>query len=63
MGICKCEDGNCSVHISRHSTIAKVTPKDKYYKKLSPCKCPNCKCDDHSECDCEDCECKNCGCD
>jgi hypothetical protein len=57
MGICKCEEGNCSVHLSRHTPIAKITAKDKYVKKLNPCECDNCSCDDHSECDCDDCDC------
>jgi hypothetical protein len=59
MGICKCDDEKekCSVHISRHTIVAKLYTKDKYTKKLNPCKCDNCSCDDHKDCDCDDCDC------
>jgi hypothetical protein len=71
MGICKCDEGNCSVHISRKhvkETIKKITKKFKKEKNIpeyevkNACECSNCECDDHDSCDCDDCECVECSC-
>ena len=68
MGICKCEEGKCSVHVYRKSAVETKYKKIKKTKNIpefeikNPCECDNCDCDDHGICDCEDCECIECSC-